>query len=82
VCVSAETGYGIEQLIDRISQAAASSDKLVEVLIPYNKGDLVSLAHQRCHIVGESYEEQGTLISMLVPPSYQTTFESYEVQPG
>ncbi len=82
VCVSAETGYGIEQLIDRISQAAASSDKLVEVLIPYNRGDLVSLAHQRCHIVGESYEEQGTMISMLVPPSYQTTFESFEVQPG
>lgn len=82
VCVSAETGYGIEQLIDRISQAAASSDKLVEVLIPYNRGDLVSLAHQRCHIVGETYEEQGTMISMLVPSSYQTTFESFEVQPG
>lgn len=78
VLVSAETGWGIEGLVSRIAQVASAHDAHMDVLIPYNRGDLVSLAHERCHIVSEDHEEEGTHIVMLASPSYAGLFRPYE----
>ena len=75
--VSAQTGLGIDSLVAQIAQAASSADRLMEVLIPYTRGDLVSLAHERCHIVSEAHEEYGTRITMRVGSSYQGSFENF-----
>ena len=60
VFTSTKTGEGLDELIHRISVVAAAQDELLEVLIPFSRGDLVSLAHQRCAILSETYEETGT----------------------
>lgn len=77
--VSAETGEGISQLVDHIARVASAHDEHLDVVIPYNRGDLVSIAHERCHIVSESHEEQGTHLIMLAAPSYAGLFRSYVV---
>lgn len=77
VLISAQTGWGIDRLVCAIAQAAASSDIELEVLIPYDRGDLVSLAHERCHILKETHEENGTSITMLAGPAFATSFEKY-----
>ncbi|MCI8469062.1 MAG: GTPase HflX [Eggerthellaceae bacterium] len=77
--VSAATGEGIDALVDRIAQAAAAADTALTVLIPYQRGDLVSLAHERCHIVSESHEPEGTLMSLLAGPAYAGVFAPFEV---
>lgn len=77
VFVSAATGEGIEDLVTRIAQVASVRDTHLDVLLPYDRGDLVSLAHERCHIVSESHEESGTHIVMLAPPSYAGLFRSF-----
>lgn len=78
--VSAQKGLGIDELVARIGSAAASSDAYMDVLIPYNRGNLVSIAHERCHIVSEEHEEGGTHINMLVSPSYVDTFTPFLVE--
>ena len=75
--ISAHNGYGIDRLIERISQAASSADRLMEVLIPYSKGNLVSLAHERCHIIAEEYAGEGTKLTMLVGHAYVEGFTDY-----
>ena len=60
IFTSTKTGEGLDELIHRISVVAAAQDELLEVLIPFNRGDLVSLAHQRCAILSETYKENGT----------------------
>lgn len=77
--VSAQTGFGIDSLVKRIAAAAAAADEHLEVLIPYQRGDLVSTAHERCRIVRESHEEQGTRIAMFAPKSYAARFKPYAV---
>lgn len=72
--VSAATGQGMDELVNRIAQAASSRDERLEVLIPYHRGDLVSLAHERCHILSESHEETGTRIVMLASRAYAGSF--------
>lgn len=60
IFTSTKTGEGLQDLIHRIGVVASAQDELLEILVPYNRGDLVSLAHQRCSILSESYEEEGT----------------------
>lgn len=77
IVISAATGEGVEELIKRIAQAASAADTHMSVLIPYAKGALVAKAHERCHIVSETHEEQGTAIAMFVPQSYVSAFQPY-----
>lgn len=79
--VSATTGDGIDNLLDCIAKVASAQDTHIEVLIPYDKGDLVSLAHERCCILSENHEETGTHILMLVPQAYVIRFEAYKQTP-
>lgn len=80
--VSARSGEGIEELVGAIAQAASSADTKLDVLIPYQRGDLVSLAHERCHIISESHEETGTRLQLLVAPAFVSTFSPYLVPEG
>ncbi|MBR0404286.1 MAG: 50S ribosome-binding GTPase, partial [Eggerthellaceae bacterium] len=67
VFVSAHTGEGIDELIERIAKVAASHGNYCDTVVPYNRGDLVALAHKRCHIVSETHEENGTHLRLYAP---------------
>lgn len=75
--VSAESGEGIEELVHRIDSAAGSIDTLMDIVVPYERGDLVSLAHERCSIVSEQHEESGTHLLVQVPPEYTARYAPY-----
>lgn len=75
--VSALTGYGIDELIERIAMAAAAGDELIDAIIPYNRGDLVALAHKQCHIVAEAHEEDGTHLRLYAPSSFAHLFDEF-----
>ncbi len=51
---------GLHELISRIGIVASAQDEVLELLIPFSRGDLVSMAHQRCTIINEDYDESGT----------------------
>ena len=75
--VSARTGEGIDDLIAAIAAAASSADVKLEVVIPYQRGDLVSLAHERCHIISENHEADGTHLQMLAAPAFASAFAPF-----
>lgn len=77
VFISAQTGFGINKLEEILSKRAASSETLLKVLIPYERGDLVSLAHKRCRILEETHEEAGTRITMSANPGYVSVFSEF-----
>ncbi|MEF2655121.1 MAG: GTPase HflX [Eggerthellaceae bacterium] len=60
VFTSTKTREGLDELIHRIGSVASAQDELLEIVVPYDRGDLVSFVHQRCTILSESYEEAGT----------------------
>ena len=79
VFISAQTGYGIDELVKRISKAAAAQDHLMEVLIPYTEGALVALAHAQCNIVSVNHEENGTHMLVYVPSGLVGRFNPYRM---
>lgn len=78
--VSATTGEGIDDLVKRIAGIASATDKHLRVVIPYTNGKLVSLAHERCHILTEEHAEDGTHLTMLAAPAFASSFEAYVVE--
>ena len=51
----------------------------MDVVVPYQRGDLVSVAHERCHIISEEHRADGTHLQMLVGPAYASMFEPYAI---
>lgn len=80
VPVSAETGEGVDELIDAIARAATASETLMEVVVPFSRGDLASLAHSRCTVLAESYDERGTIMTLRVPSEMKASFGPYAVE--
>lgn len=80
VPVSAETGEGVDELIDAIARAATASETLMEVMVPFSRGDLASLAHSRCTVLAESYDERGTIMTLRVPSEMKASFGAYAVE--
>lgn len=67
VLVSARTGQGIDELLELISQAIPRPGVELELLIPYDRGDLVSKLHQTdAEILSQEHREAGTWLKVKV----------------
>lgn len=63
---SARTGFGMETLLKAIESSLPRPRVSVNLTIPFNRGDLVSMIHNRGEILSEQYSENGTIIRALV----------------
>lgn len=77
--VSAMTGEGAPELLERITQAVLARDPLVEVLIPYTEGKFVQLAHEHTHVEAETYEAEGTCMALRIPAPVMPLFAPFTV---
>ena len=68
VAVSARTGRGVDELARRIAELLPRPTELVDVVVPYDRGDLVSRAHTDGEILTEEYVEGGTRLRARVAP--------------
>jgi GTP-binding protein HflX len=67
VFVSARTGDGIDALRRRMAELAAPTDTAVDVVIPYDRGDLVSRVHADGRVQQTEHISDGTRIKARVP---------------
>jgi GTP-binding protein HflX len=65
VFVSARTGEGVDELRERIAGKLPQWDVELDLLVPYDRGDVVSLAHQRARVLETEYEEDGTRLRLV-----------------
>jgi GTP-binding protein HflX len=67
--VSARTGAGIPALLARIDQDLPNPLVEVDVHVPYSRGDLVALAHERGVVLSVEHDDSGTQLHARVPES-------------
>lgn len=79
IFLSAKEKLGLDTLIRYISRAATSKDVPLDLLIPFDRGDMVSLAHRRCRIMNEEFTEEGTRLSLRVPESMVGMFRQFQI---
>lgn len=66
--VSSRTGEGIPALQERIAELLPDPSVLVNVLIPFDRGDLVSELHDTARVDELEYTEGGTRVTARVSP--------------
>jgi GTP-binding protein HflX len=78
VLVSARTGQGIEDLLMAIEAAMVRLMEPVDVLLPYERGELLSLFYQRGQVNHEEHTEAGVRLHGRLPRRLVALFASYE----
>lgn len=81
VPISALTGTGIDTLLLAVEGSMEQQLMPITVLLPYDRGDLASLFHERGQVSSESHSEEGTTIFGRLPHRLVPYFQSYEISP-
>ncbi|WP_208092777.1 GTPase HflX [Blastococcus xanthinilyticus] len=79
VWVSARTGHGMDQLRALIAERLPHPDVDVEVLVPYERGDLVARVHRDGEVLSEEHEGGGTRLSARVDGGLAAALEEFAV---
>lgn len=67
LCISALNGDGLQEFCFAVEQKLKDSMVWVEVSVPYDKGELVSIIHRLGIVKQVDYSEEGTIIKAHVP---------------
>jgi GTP-binding protein HflX len=66
IFASARTGEGIQEILDRIADKLPRPSVIIEALVPYDRGELISMLHRRAQVTEIDYTEEGTRVEALV----------------
>jgi GTP-binding protein HflX len=78
VAISALTGVGLPALLGRIEEVIEAQMVWLDVLIPYELGELVALFHRRGLIDREEHTEEGTHVVGRIPCGLMGRFEELQ----
>ena len=78
--ISAKQEVNLDLLIEKIEEKLPYSLKKVEVVIPYDRGDVVSLLHRNARILKEDYVNEGTLMEVEVDEEIYNKTREYIIK--
>jgi GTP-binding protein HflX len=61
----------------QISTIASQGDVSITATIPYDKGMLIKLVHERGQVLRESYEQEGLVVTARVSPRLCSSLAPY-----
>lgn len=79
VLVSAKTGEGMEELIEKTAALLPSGAKRLTFLLPHDQVGLLGKIRKDGKVYTEEYTENGLLVEALVEPRFQKMVEPFEV---
>lgn len=77
VGISAQEHLGFDDLIESIATILASQLKSVKLLIPYERGDLVSFLFQSARVIEQNHVVDGILLDVEMPHLLYERFKDY-----
>ena len=77
VMVSARTGEGIDDLLVAVGDRLRVGDRVVELDIPWARGDVLAAVHREGEIVGEVAGEQSTRIQVVLDAVGKSRFAEF-----
>ncbi len=77
VLLSAETGEGIDRLLDVVGERLREMTHVVELVVPYDRGDVVAAVHRAGEVVSESHDEDATRLWARIRPEDLGRFREF-----
>jgi len=82
VIVSARTGEGIDKLLAELERMLPRSQRELTVVVPYDRGDLVSRAHDEGEVLSVQHGSDGTELTARVPLALAAELDAFAVEPS
>jgi GTPase len=77
VAVSALSGEGTEELLSAIGDRLRAATRVIELVIPYDRGDILAAVHREGEVLMESHEETCTQVRVRVDPAGAARFAGF-----
>ncbi len=75
--MSALTGDGVEYLVDLIRKVVSRMMPVTRAVLPYDRGDLVALCHERGRVIATEYRPEGIYVEVELSPDLAARVEAY-----
>ncbi len=79
VFVSAATGEGIDELVDRIAEMLPRTEVEIDAMLPWTEGALVGRVHSEGEVLATDHTEHGTRLRALVRPDLAGALAGFQV---
>jgi len=77
VLLSATTGDGIDRLLAAIGDRLRAMTHVVELVVPYDRGDVVAAVHRHGEVVSECHDSEGTRLWARIRPEDLSRFDEW-----
>jgi GTP-binding protein HflX len=77
VVLSAVTGEGVDELLRTIGDRLRAVTKVVELVIPYERGDVLAAVHREGEVLGEVAEDSGMRVRARLDDPAVARFRDY-----
>jgi GTP-binding protein HflX len=77
VVVSARTGAGTEDLIRALGVQLRVADRVVELLVPFERGDVLAAVHREGEVVDEAHGEGATVVHVVLDEAGRARFRQF-----
>jgi len=77
VVASALTGQGFEELLRTMGDRLRASDRVVELMVPFDRGDILAAVHREGEVVGETHGEGATVVHVVLDEAGRARFGEF-----
>jgi GTP-binding protein HflX len=81
VVISAASGEGVDDLLVAVGDQLRSQAQVVELLVPYERGDLVAAVHREGEVISEAHEDGGTRLRARLDAAGAARVRAFVVEP-
>ena len=79
VAVSATRGIGIDELLQAMGDRLRVADRVVELVVPYGRGDVLAAVHREGEVVETRNDEGATVVHVVLDDAGQARFREFAV---
>ncbi|MWB99569.1 GTPase HflX [Agromyces seonyuensis] len=80
VFASARTGEGVDEVLAAIERMLPDPTVVIDLLVPYERGDVISTLHESGRVVETEYAEAGTRVRAMVSPELAGQLAEFAVR--
>jgi GTP-binding protein HflX len=80
VVISASSGEGIDRLLETVGDRLRERTRLIELLVPYARGDVLAAVHREGEVVTEAHEDAATRLRARLDAVGAHRFKEFVVE--
>ena len=80
--ISAATGEGVAEMLSLLGDRLRELVPVVELVVPYDRGDVVAALHREGEVIVEIHDDKGTRLQVRLPEAGAAQFAEFRSQVG